>query len=110
MPSDAKAMTRVSNRSLIGDGAWRRWTAASGLSRLPAAMAPLALVIAGQYATGSFADGAVLAGVYAFTEALAAPILGRRLDRRELRSGLRRALGGAAAGCAALLICTVAHA
>jgi hypothetical protein len=74
------------------------------------AIAPLGLVLAGHYATGSYADGAVLAGTYSVTEALAAPILGRRLDRGELRSGLRRALWGGAIGVSALLIGTVAHA
>src|SRR5919202_2650623 len=96
--------------TLFGDRLWRRWTLASGLSRLPIAMAPLALVIAGHYATGSYADGALLAGVYAFTESLAAPALGRRLDRGELRSGLRRALCGGAVGVTAFLIGTIAGA
>ena len=72
----ASAASARSYRSLFSDRLWRRWTLASGLSRLPIALAPLALVIAGHYATDSFADGALLAGVYAFAESLAAPCWG----------------------------------
>ena len=88
---------------LFADRGWRRWTITTALARLTIAMAPLALVLAGRYATGSFADGAVLAGAYAFAESLAAPYFGRRLDRRERRGGLARGLLGSAAGLAALL-------
>src|SRR5918912_4518997 len=104
------AATLPSYGSLVADSAWRRWTLASGLSRLPIAMAPLGLVLAGHYATGSFADGALLAGVYAFAESLAAPLLGRRLDSGELRRGLRVSLYGGCLGLAALLAGTVARA
>jgi hypothetical protein len=108
--TQASAASTGSGRALFGDPLWRRWTLASGLSRLPIAMAPLALVIAGHYATGSFADGALLAGVFAFAEALAAPALGRRLDCGELRRGLRLSLCGGCLGLAALFAGTVAHA
>jgi len=52
-------------RALIRRPLWRRWATASGLSRLPVAMVPLAFVLAGQYATGSFAAGALLVSVHA---------------------------------------------
>jgi len=89
-------------RALIRRPLWRRWAAASGLSRLPVAMVPLAFVLAGQYATGSFAAGALLVSVHALSEAVAAPWGGRLLDRREVRGGLQQALV-VAAGALALL-------
>ncbi|MBV9205745.1 MAG: MFS transporter [Actinobacteria bacterium] len=94
---------RLPYAELASNPRWRRWTMATGLSRVTVAAAPLALVIGGHYATGSWSDGAVLAGVYAFAEALAAPWHGRRLDRAETRAGLTRALAGGGAGLAALL-------
>jgi MFS family permease len=78
-------------RRLAGQPLWWRWTAASFLGRLPLTMALLALVLAGEHATGSLAVGALLAGTGTLAAALAAPLRGRRLDRRELRGGLRRA-------------------
>ncbi len=89
-------------RALIRRPLWRRWAAASGLSRLPVAMVPLAFVLAGQYATGSFAAGALLVSVHALSEAVAAPWGGRLLDRREVRGGVQQALV-VAAGALALL-------
>lgn len=44
-------------------------------------MAPLALVLAGEEVTGSFATGAFLAGVCGLAQGLGAPWRGRRLDR-----------------------------
>lgn len=70
---------------------WRRWTLASFLARLPATMSLLALILAGEAATGSLAVGASLAGAATVTAGLAAPLRGRQLDRRELRGGLQRA-------------------
>lgn len=72
-------------------GAWRRWTLASFLARLPATMTLLALVLAGERVTGSVAIGAQLAGVATGVGGLAALWRGRRLDRAELRGGLQRA-------------------
>jgi len=101
---------RLPYAELAGNVRWRRWTVATGLSRVAIAAAPLALVLGGHYATGSYAAGAVLAGVYAFAEALAAPWQGRRLDRAETRAGLTGALGGGAAALAGLLAGMLAHA
>jgi MFS family permease len=101
---------RLPYAGLVSNPCWRRWTIATGLSRITIAAAPLALVIGGHYATGSYADGAVLAGAYAFAEALAAPWQGRRLDRAERRNGLTGALAGGAAGLAGLLAGLLAHA
>lgn len=76
--------------------AWRRWTLASFLARLPVTMTLLALVLAGHEATGSLAIGAQLAGVATVVTGLAAPWRGRRLDARELRGGVQRACAAAA--------------
>jgi MFS family permease len=95
---------------LVSDMGWRRWTLASGLTRLPGAMAPLGLVLAGRYATGSYADGAMLAGVYSVAESVAAPVLGRRLDHVERRGGMLRGLAGAGVALAALMVGVVSQA
>jgi hypothetical protein len=73
-------------------------------------MAPLGLVLAGRYATGSYAVGAMLAGVYSVAESAAAPVLGRRLDRVERRGGMLRGLAGASIAFAALMVGVVGHA
>ncbi len=93
---------RPSVRALIRLPLWRRWAAAPGLSRLPVAMVPLAFVLAGQYAIGSFAAGALLVSVHALSEAVAAPWGGRLLDRDEVRGDVQQALV-VAAGALALL-------
>jgi len=103
-------MMRIPYGALITNPWWRRWTLATGLSRVSIAAAPLALVIGGHWATGSFADGAVLAGVYSIAEALAAPRQGRRLDLGERRRGLAHALGGGSVGLAAVMGGILMHA
>src|ERR687883_1221207 len=110
MPEAADVRDASTYRDLLADPAWRRWTLVSAISRLPNAVAPLALVIVGRYATGSFADGALLAGAYAFSQALAAPWLGRLLDRRDRRRGLAIALGSTSLALAALLVCVMSRA
>lgn len=82
-------------RRLARQRAWMRWTLASFLARLPITMTLIALVLAGEKATGSLAIGAQLAGVATVVSGLSAPLRGRRLDGRELRRGLQVAcLGG----------------
>lgn len=80
--------------------AWRRWTATSASCRLPIAMAPLALVLVGHNATGSFATGAIMASSYTFAEALSAPAAGRLLGRA---GDLRRGFAGSLAAAALIL-------
>ena len=48
---------------LLSQTAWRRWTVASLLSRLPISMGLLAFVLAGQQSLDSAAQGSVLAGL-----------------------------------------------
>jgi len=68
---------------------WRRLFAASMSSRLPITMGVLGLVLAG-HSLGSFVLGARLAAVYTITGALTSVWRGRRMDRGDLRDGLRR--------------------
>jgi hypothetical protein len=63
-------------------------------------MAPLALVLLGHNATGSFATGAIMASSYTFAEALSAPAAGRLLGRA---GDLRRGLAGSLAAAALIL-------
>lgn len=100
----------ASYRRLAAIPAFRRWTLVFGLMRLPFAGAPLALVIGGRYATGSFRDGALLAGADAFAGALAAPWCGRALDRRERRGGLVLSLAGSTAALGVIAAAVMAHA
>ncbi|MFF3307337.1 MFS transporter [Streptomyces sp. NPDC002952] len=81
------------------------WYAAMGLIRTPVAMAPLALVFLG-HSTGSFAAGGVLAAAHALGEAVGAPFMGRRFDRKPFLGQLRVALLAEALAFAALAVLT----
>lgn len=85
----------------------RWWALAVVLNRLVPAMGVLAFILAGQQTTGSLADGALLVAASAAGFALAAPWRGRRLDRVELRGGLQRDCGIAAASIVALALAVV---
>src|SRR5580658_3664954 len=73
---------------LVADAGWRRLTVTTGIQRLSIAMAPIALVLAGHAAVGSFRVGALMASAYTFADCLASPALGRLIDRMELRRGV----------------------
>lgn len=85
----------------------RWWALAVVLNRLMPAMGVLAYILAGRQATGSLADGALLVAASAAGFALAAPWRGRRLDRVELRGGLQRDCGVAAASVVLLAAAVV---
>lgn len=91
-------------RGLMRSPRFRRWALANLFARLPLTMNLLALVLVGEQVTGSLATGATLAGILTFTSGLLAQPRGRWLDRRELRSGLRRDLLLSAAGMLALAL------
>ena len=96
-PSDGDTDgTRTGMSDLLSQTAWRRWTVASLLSRLPISMGLLAFVLAGQQSLDSAAQGSVLAGLLGFVAGLLGPWAGRRLDRTEVRRALQRRLLGAA--------------
>ncbi len=65
------------------------WAGVVLCQRLPIAMSPLALVYVGHAATGSYGTGALLAGVFALAEAVAAGPAGRRFDTRRAGPELR---------------------
>ncbi|MBW3605680.1 MAG: hypothetical protein KY460_12395 [Actinobacteria bacterium] len=79
-------------RGLLRNPLFRRWAVANLFARLPLTMNLLTLVLVGEVVTGSLATGATLAGILTLTSGLLAQPRGRRLDRRELRAGLRRDL------------------
>ena len=79
-------------RGLLRSSLFRRWAVANLFARLPLTMNLLALVLVGEAVTGSLATGATLAGILTFTTGLLAQPRGRRLDRSDLRAGLRRDL------------------
>ena len=99
-----------SYRSFVQHPPWRRLVVASTAARLPMTMAIFGLVLAGR-ALGSFALGGRLAALYTLTGAATAVWRGRRMDRGDLRVGLRRdgllvavLAGGIAATIAVILI------
>lgn len=79
-------------RALLSNRLFRRWAVANLFARLPLTMNLLALVLVGEVVAGDLATGATLAGILTLTSGLLAQPRGRRLDRVELRGGLRRDL------------------
>lgn len=77
-------------RELVHQNAWRRFTIASLLSRLPLSMALVAFVLGAERAGHKAGVGSILAGAMTLTTALVGPWAGRRFDRRELRRALQR--------------------
>jgi MFS family permease len=78
------------------NAAWRRFALTAGFQRLSVAMAPLALVLAGHGAVGSFRVGALMASAYTFADGIVSPWSGRLMDRVELRRGVSVELAAAA--------------
>jgi MFS family permease len=83
-------------RRLMVSAAWRRFALTAGFQRLSVAMAPLALVLAGHGAVGSFRVGALMASAYTFADGIVSPWSGRLMDRVELRRGVSAELAAAA--------------
>ncbi len=102
MPVNDRGARQGEYRRLLHSGAWRRFTLTAGLQRLSVAMAPLALVLAGHGAIGSFRVGALMASAYTFADGTTSPWSGRLIDRVELRRGVSVELGAAAVVLAAL--------
>ena len=98
-----------SYRSFLSYPPWRRLFVASTCARLPMTMAIFGLVLAGR-ALGSFALGGRLAAVYTLTGAATAVWRGRRMDRGDLRHGLRRDGVVVAALAAGIAAAVAAHA
>lgn len=92
-------------RRLIRQRPFRRWALANLFARLPLTMNLLALVLIGEEVTGSLATGATLAGISTFLAGFAAQWRGRRLDRVELRHGLRQDL---LLSCVAVVLLVIA--
>jgi predicted MFS family arabinose efflux permease len=83
---------------------FRRWAVANLVARLPLTMNLLAMVLVGEAVTGSLGAGAALSGLSIGAAGFAAPLRGRRLDRVELRSGLRTDLLQSSAAVAAMAV------
>lgn len=97
-------------RGLLRSPRFRRWAVANLFARLPLTMNLLTLVLVGEVVTGSLATGATLAGILTLTSGLLAQPRGRRLDRMELRGGLRRDLMVSAIAIGALAVAAFAAA
>lgn len=88
--------------ALFRSRSFSRWFIAGVLGRLTFALAPIAMLVAGSAVYGSVATGARMAAVVSVAGAVAAPIQGRRLDRRGVAAGLRSALWSGAVVSAAM--------
>ncbi|MBC9716394.1 MFS transporter [Streptomyces sp. TRM66268-LWL] len=86
------------------------WSAVAVASRLPVAMAPLALVFLVRERPGGYALGAVLAAVYVVGEIAGAAVLGTRLRPERARPQLALGLAGGGAGFLLLGLAPSAHA
>ncbi|NUR66483.1 MAG: MFS transporter [Streptomyces sp.] len=78
------------------------WAATAVGSRMPVAMAPLALVFLVRERPGGYTLGAALAAAYVIGEIVGAPVLGMRLDPAHGRRHLALGLVGGATGFAGL--------
>ncbi|MDO0914029.1 MFS transporter [Streptomyces sp. DT2A-34] len=85
------------------------WACTAVASRMPVAMAPLALVFLVRERPGGYTLGATLAAAYVLGEIIAAPVLGMRLDPARGRRHLAVGLVGGAAGFAGLGVLAGAH-
>ncbi|MFD7277721.1 MFS transporter [Streptomyces sp. NPDC059862] len=85
------------------------WACTAVASRMPVAMAPLALVFLVRERPGGYSLGAALAAAYVIGEIIGAPVLGMRLDPAHGRRHLAFGLAGGAAGFAGLGVLAGAH-
>lgn len=85
------------------------WACTSVGSRMPVAMAPLALVFLVRERPGGYAFGAALAAAYVIGEIVGAPVLGMRLRPDRARPQLVAGLAAGAAGFAGLGVLPGAH-
>ncbi len=92
--AEAADKTRTYRRLFAITG-FRRFILTTAFQRVSIAMAPVALVLAGHAALGSFRIGALMASTYTFSNGIASPLLGRLIDRVELRRGMSIGLGAA---------------
>jgi predicted MFS family arabinose efflux permease len=73
--------TKRSTSSILSASGARALLGSSILARLPLAMFSIALLVNAQHLTGSFAVAGAVSGAYAIGGAVAAPLLGRLVDR-----------------------------
>ncbi|MGW3724384.1 MFS transporter [Streptomyces sp. NPDC000851] len=85
------------------------WACTAVASRMPVAMAPLALVFLVRERPGGYSLGAALAAAYVIGEIIGAPVLGMRLDPARGRRHLAFGLAGGAVGFAGLGVLAGAH-
>ncbi|MFC5636336.1 MFS transporter [Streptomyces bullii] len=86
------------------------WSLTAVASRLPVAMAPLALVFLVRERPGGYSLGAILAAAYVVGEIVGAPLLGMRLRPDRARPQLAAGLAAGSAGFAGLGLWPDAHA
>jgi MFS family permease len=87
-------------RPLLGSPGAPALLATSIIARLPLAMFSIALLVNAQHESGSFAVAGIVSGAYAIASALAAPVLGRFVDRFGQTAVL---IGGASVTALALI-------
>ncbi|BBC34155.1 hypothetical protein SGFS_054490 [Streptomyces graminofaciens] len=85
------------------------WACTAVASRMPVAMAPLALVFLVRERPGGYTLGAALAAAYVIGEIICAPVLGMRLDPAHGRRHLAAGLVGGTVGFVGLGVLADAH-
>ncbi|MGV9266616.1 MFS transporter [Kitasatospora sp. NPDC003701] len=83
-PTPAASVSRTGGRSILRTPHVAPLLAGTLVGRLPAAMAPIAVLLAARADHASTAVGAVLAALYALAGAIGQPLLGRVVDRSTL--------------------------
>lgn len=83
---------RAGYRAVLAVPGWRAWLRAAAPYRFTAAGVPLALVLLGGLAAGSFTLGGLMSGGYALANAAASPALGPWVAARAARRGSYGAL------------------
>jgi aspartate aminotransferase len=79
-------------RELLSQPGMLRWSIVRILTRFPILAAPIAFVLLSKTQLGTYGPGAWMSAADVIVECVAAPLLGRRLDRRPMRRDIQVAL------------------
>lgn len=79
-------------RELLSQPGMLRWSIVRVLTRFPILAAPISFVLLSKTQLGSYGPGAWMSAADVIVECVAAPLLGRRLDRHPMRREVQAAL------------------
>lgn len=90
-------------RELLAQPGMIRWSIVRVLTRLPILAAPISFIMLSRTQLGTYGPGAWMSGADVLAECIAAPLLGRRLDRYPMRKEVLAALTVNAASLLAIV-------